>query len=206
MTTSSTTLLNFPTEILRQITSYLDYPSHLALSFACRELHARVEDPNSRPRRTMTTGKERPYTMQDLLAIELWPEFTPSLGGDRVSRQIPSKNDFFACCYCCKILSVINFTNRHLNRAYWKRDKDEEEIGRRDRSAWRICIPCGAPARMYPQDKSFPFGGMSGGYGFACVKCKGFGLERPGFEAVKVGFTCDTCRESGDEKKEPSST
>ncbi|OBT73625.1 hypothetical protein VF21_07334 [Pseudogymnoascus sp. 05NY08] len=206
MTTSSTTLLNFPTEILRQITSYLDYPSHLALSFACRELHARVEDPNSRRRHTMTTGKERPYTMQDLLAIELWPEFAPSLGGDRVSRQIPSKNDFFACRYCCKILSAINFTNRHLNRAYWKRDRDEEEISRRDRSAWRICIPCGAPARMYPQNKSFPFGGMSGGYGFACVKCKGFGLERPGFEAVKVGFACDICRESGDEKKEPFST
>jgi hypothetical protein len=59
---------------------------------------------------------------------------------------------------------------------------------------------------MYPQDRSFPFGGMSGGYGFTCVKCKGFGLERPGFEGENVGFTCDTCRESGDEKKGPFST
>lgn len=202
---ATATLPYLPIELLRQITSDLRYSSHVALSLTCRELHARVENPNLRPRGIISTGKDRPYTMQDLLDIEVWPEFAPSLNGTCVSRQMPSKNDFFACRYCCKIRSAINFTNRHLNRPYWKRDKDEEEISRRDRCRWRICIPCGAPGRMHPDYPRFPFGGMSGGYGFACVKCKGFVEERPGFEGDKVNFTCDTCRESDAEKKEPSS-
>ncbi|KFZ08298.1 hypothetical protein V502_09425 [Pseudogymnoascus sp. VKM F-4520 (FW-2644)] len=202
---TATTLLSLPTEILHQITSNLRYSCLLALSFTCRELHARVEDPNSRPRRIISTGNARPYSMQDLINIEVWPEFAPSLNGTCMSRQMASKHDFFACRYCCKLRSAIHFTHRHLNRPYWKRDKDEEEISRRDRCKSRICISCGAAARMYPKERSFAFGGMSGGYAFACVKCESFVEERPGFEGDKVNFTCDTCREIGDEKKEPPS-
>ncbi|KFY10548.1 hypothetical protein V492_04953 [Pseudogymnoascus sp. VKM F-4246] len=201
---TTTNFSSLPAEIVHQIAISLPYASHLALSFTCRELHAKVGNPNLRPRATISLGNSRPYTMEDLLEIEFWPEFSPSMNGDCESKQMPSANDFFACRYCCQIRSAVHFTNRHLSRPYEKRERYEEERSRRYRGNVRICLPCGAAARMYPKDKSFPYGGMSGGYAFACKYCERSVLEREGFEGEKVQFTCDVCRKSDEEKEEPA--
>lgn len=71
---TTTTLLSLPLELLHQITSDLSYGSHLALSFTCRGLYARL-DPNQRAK---LPKRKRVYNMEDLLEIELWPEFASS--------------------------------------------------------------------------------------------------------------------------------
>lgn len=69
---TTTTLLSLPTEILHEITSYISYAPHLALSYACRELRARLRVPNFRGGKTkrLCGGKARAYNAQDLLKIE----------------------------------------------------------------------------------------------------------------------------------------
>lgn len=69
-------LLHLPNELLDLITTQLDYSSHLALSWTCRALHLTIlpyVPPHS------TTSRRRPYYLNDLLRIEQWPCFTPSL-------------------------------------------------------------------------------------------------------------------------------
>lgn len=84
------TILDLPTELLPQITSYLRYPFHLALSMTCRALHFTLPNPNipSSPRNTTSppsqtepthshhsssesATKPKMYDIYDLLAIEL---------------------------------------------------------------------------------------------------------------------------------------
>ncbi|KFY01338.1 hypothetical protein V490_00959 [Pseudogymnoascus sp. VKM F-3557] len=203
---TTTTLLNLPTEILHQITRDFSYASQIALSLTCRDLHGRVKDPNLRLRFTSSLEKDTPYTMEDLLEIELWPEFAPSFNRAYGSKQMPSANDFFACGHCRKIRSAIKFTNSHLSRPYLKRGLGEEKMDWGDDRTWRMCIPCGVAVSMWPRGRSYPFGGMSGGYGFTCYRCGGFQAERLGFEGEKVNFMCDSCHGSINEKQEPFST
>ncbi|OBT73624.1 hypothetical protein VF21_07335 [Pseudogymnoascus sp. 05NY08] len=110
---TTTTLLSLPLELLDQVTNDLSYGSHLALSFTCRELYARL-DPNQKASSYIV------YNMEDLLEIELWPEFTSSHPRPLERRQ-PDKDDFFACRFCMKIRSGWNFESKQMKGDQGKR-------------------------------------------------------------------------------------
>ncbi|KFY26928.1 hypothetical protein V493_03790 [Pseudogymnoascus sp. VKM F-4281 (FW-2241)] len=104
---TTTILLNFPPEILHHIASYLSYGSRLALSYTCRELYSKLDNPNLRPRVSSGSGKRlKPYSAEDLLEIELWPEFTSPL---KFVMWPAPYNQYYACCFCLTMLPAYDF-------------------------------------------------------------------------------------------------
>ncbi|KFY64391.1 hypothetical protein V496_03282 [Pseudogymnoascus sp. VKM F-4515 (FW-2607)] len=110
---TTTTLLSLPLELLYQITDDLSYGTHLALSFTCRELYARL-DPNQKAK---SPKLERVYDIEGLLEIELWPEFASS-HPEPLEKRKPDKDDFFACCLCLRIRSGWNFATTNMTGDY----------------------------------------------------------------------------------------
>jgi len=75
---TTTPLAGLPTEIVREISSYLSYGSHLALLLTCRELHAKLEDLNQPSNPLPSGANDKVYSMADLLEIERWPDYNAS--------------------------------------------------------------------------------------------------------------------------------
>jgi hypothetical protein len=73
------TLSGLPTEVLLDVQASLSYASQLALHLTCRELYAKLIDPNRAtsaippPRGAIPI--QQVYNMHDLLKIELWPAY-----------------------------------------------------------------------------------------------------------------------------------
>lgn len=192
---TTTTLLNLPTEILRQITNNLSYAPHLALSYTCRELYARVDNPNLGPRLWLHSAngtrnnpqpeKTYPYRLHDLIEIKLWPEFISSHHG---ALEMPDKNDFFTCCSCPRVRSAIKFRNRRMTGYYGKCGKDPFR-GR----VSRYCIECEIRAEIYRGEERCDFGGTSGGYGTVCWTCCKF-VPDGQHNGPNGYWTCLCCR------------
>jgi hypothetical protein len=113
----ATSLLDLPAEILLVTQTFLSYSSHVALRLTCRDLYAKVDDPNRTTKRTLscTTPSSRAetkaYSMVDLLEIERWPEYNAAQYRIAESKQPVDYGDFFACCLCLKIRSASKFSN-----------------------------------------------------------------------------------------------
>jgi hypothetical protein len=135
---TTTTLLSLPTEILHEITSNLTYAPHLALSYTCHELRARLRVPNFRGGKIkpLFCGKIRAYNEQDLLKIERWPEFSPLYTSDSWVLMADRK-EFFACFSCLKILPAIKFDHVNLVERFQKHGP--ATMGQR---SLRKCIQC----------------------------------------------------------------
>lgn len=192
---TTTTLLNLPTKILRQITNNLSYAPHLALSYTCRELHAGVDNPNLRPRRWLHSSratrhhthpeKAYPYHIYDLLKIELWPEFVSSHHG---ALEMPDKNDFFACSSCLRVRSAMKFGNYFMTGSYAKYGEDASR-----RKAVRDCMGCEIWSNKDRGEERFQFGGTSGGYGTVCWTCCKF-VPDAEYNGPDDYWTCLCCR------------
>lgn len=188
---TTTTLLSLPLELLYQITGDLSYGTHLALSFTCRELYARL-DPNQK---AISQERRRLYNMEDLLEIELWPEFASSHPKPLKNRK-PDKDDFFACYLCLRIRSGWNFASKKMDGVYGKRCDSGMYA-----SQARHCINCGIRTKQYSRGSQFHVGGWKGCHGFVCRFCGGFEREQYRFEAFENKHRCEYCRQESDYKK-----
>ncbi|KFY10547.1 hypothetical protein V492_04952 [Pseudogymnoascus sp. VKM F-4246] len=142
------TILDLPTELILLISTYLVYPSHIALRMTCQALRSTIPPLIKRPLpngRLYRSHHCRPlynstliYDMIDLLHIELWPCYTASS-----LTQEPSPGDYFACSYCLKMLPAVRFADNMITR--WRgKSWDLKTPGSR---ADRICILCGVKQR-----------------------------------------------------------
>lgn len=66
---TTASLPTLPVELLHQISQQLSYGSHIALSFTCRELYAKLE---TRGLLSTSSTQAMAYTMIDLFEIEQW--------------------------------------------------------------------------------------------------------------------------------------
>lgn len=192
-------LLDLPTKLLLQITSYLRYPFHVALYMTCRLLHSTLPSPNTRPsppnpglyRQHFTNT--RMYDILDLLHIEVWPCY------NRVPQQ-PGPGDFFACSYCLKIRPAVLFSNGMMKGQYAKfRSMNVPLVDSYQDIVTlkiifkleRFCIPCGIKAGRYAPGTYIYFGGSMPGWGIVCSGCKTF--LRVGWGSMYSGIDCDIC-------------
>ncbi|KFY01339.1 hypothetical protein V490_00960 [Pseudogymnoascus sp. VKM F-3557] len=117
---TTATLPALPVELLHQISQQLSYGSHIALSFTCRELYAKLD---TRRRLSASSTQGKAYTMADLLEIEIWPEYSPAIRDQPLNELYPV--DFLACCTCLRICSATKFCCPYrLNCTISKDSKD----------------------------------------------------------------------------------
>lgn len=192
------TLPGLPADILLCIQDYLSYASRVALRCSCPELRAKVKDPNE------TTGKESsatarssqpsalPYTMEDLLEIELWPEYNGAPSREDGSLNQPIRgHDLFACHLCLKIRCASYFSN-----AMMRSKRGKIGLGTTADKVGRFCAPCGAKYGKYIRGVSFMMGGYDGGYGLVCQKCGLYERVWSGFGTTSHGALCECCRDA----------
>jgi len=111
-------LLDFPPEIILEISNHLAYTSAVALRFTCRALHKLIPLPetspphiyNLKPSSPYDFFLNKPYTIYDLLEIETWPYYSSCEHFDNPSSGV----DYFACARCLKFRDTARFSNRML--------------------------------------------------------------------------------------------
>lgn len=186
-----TTLLTLLPELLHHLTSNLTYASHLSLSLTCKTLRARLEDPNQRlpiPRAPLsdadTAPPAKPYTMADLLEIELWPEHCIRY---RIGHG-PVNGDYYACKICLRLRS-----GPHLSENMMTGTLDKVWAGSVEERGERLCITCGIEKGLYPRGTMIEIGGVGGGRGFLCQGC-GLLTRDTGQTWLEYGrLYCQTC-------------
>ncbi|OBT98083.1 hypothetical protein VE01_03747 [Pseudogymnoascus verrucosus] len=133
--------------------------------------------------------------MEDLLEIELWPEFASSHRKPLEKRQ-PDRDDFFACCFCVRIRPGWDFETAKMKGRYGKRGE-----ANKDARMGRYCIPCGIKWGKYSRRAQFHVGGWKGCFAFFCTACGGFQREKYRFETYGVTEKrCEYCRQESDYK------
>jgi hypothetical protein len=190
---AATSLPDLPTEILLEVQTFLSYGSRIALRLTCRDLYAKVDDPNQTTntllRLSTSSGSEiKAYSMVDLLEIERWPEYNAAQYRSAESKQPVDYEDFFACCLCLKIRSASKFSNAMMKGKRGKLGNGTiaERIG-------RFCIKCGLAHGRYHRGVYLQFGGALGGYGFVCHRCGNFEHVRYDCDIQVAKRSCTRC-------------
>jgi hypothetical protein len=190
------TFPGLPADVLSCVQDLLSYASRVALRCTCPELRAKVKDPNG------ATGKASsatnissqpsalPYTMEDLLETELWPEYNgaPHREGGH-HKQLIRGHDFFACHLCLKIRCASHFSN-----AMMRSKRGKIGLGNTAYKIGRFCASCGVRSGKYIRGVSFMMGGVQGGYGLVCQTCGRYERVECGFETTLHGALCESCR------------
>lgn len=191
-------LPGLPADILLCIQEYLSYASRVALRSSCPELRAKIKNLNGTPRKaSFTTARSSqssalPYTMEDLLEVELWPEYNGAPSREEGALKQPIRgHDFFACHLCLKIRCASYFSN-----AMMRSKRGKIGIGTTSDKIGRFSAPCGAKSGKYIRGVSFMMGGYDGGYGLVCQKCGEYERVRSGFGTTSHGALCECCRDA----------
>ncbi|KAK6538540.1 hypothetical protein TWF694_010119 [Orbilia ellipsospora] len=166
-------ILSLPTELILDISQYLNYPSIVALRLSCRHLNITIAQPAK-------------YTMADLLEIEQWPAYHHVKYRDGGTKQPYAEVDYFACYICLKIKQAINFSNAMMRG---KKGKLSDVLAP-DRHG-RFCIPCGISTGSYIRGSSFYYGGYGVRQGMVCVDC-GLFKDKPWNANANVR-RCEEC-------------
>lgn len=196
---AANSLTGLPAEILLETQRCLSYGSRLALRLTCRDLYAKIEDPNRNTESiscapTSHESKIKAYRMADLLEIERWPEYNGADNRPAESRQPVDQQDFFACFLCLKIRSAGQFSNAMMKGKRGKRGNG----GIAERMQ-RFCIPCGLAHRRYQPGTYLQFGGALGGHAFVCAGCDKFERVRHGCEVQAARRLCASCYHRDDQ-------
>ena len=187
------TLTGLPAEILLAIQSYLSYGPHLALRLTCRDLYAKIEDPNRNIQTnscvpTSDRSKNKAYSMTDLLEIERWPEYNAAEYRPAQPKQPIDQQDFFACHLCLKIRSAGQFSN-----AMMKGKRGKLGQGTIAERMQRFCITCGLSHQRYRRGTHLQFGGALRRHGFVCSRCDKFKEVRYGCKIQAAERICPSC-------------
>lgn len=169
----SASLPSLPSELLCHISQHLSYASHLALTFTCRELYAKINapcQPYTEPTSRKTNAK--PYTMADLIEMENWPEHsTPQ--SINLELQMPQPTDLFACRICMCLRPASKFYCP--NKAYVGYAEELcTHIMRFNHE--RFCIPCGIKRGWHCHGIQFKVMGQLAMYLLVCNECSDFEL------------------------------
>lgn len=147
----SPTILALSPELLDMIVAFGDYASAVALSWTCRSLHARI------------TTRNQPYTMADLLEIEMWPCYNGAGQPGEEMKQALFGRDYFACHLCLRIRATDKFSNAMMRG---KRGKHcYSPIGKLSRRKTRFCTDCGIRTGKCIQGMTFGYSGAIFGFG-----------------------------------------
>lgn len=185
-------LSNLPDETLGEIQASLSYASQLALRLTCRELHAKLTDPDKPTtiyQQVENSPIQQAYDIYDLLEIEQWPAYTGVHGRPEHVKQPIAGHDFFACSLCLKLRSASKFSN-----AMMKGKRGKLGSGTVEERRSRFCIPCGVAQDRYRRGTQLQYGGAGGGYGFVCLGCGSFNGVGYSFERASFSLRlCDSC-------------
>lgn len=188
-------LPDLPADILSCIHGLLGYPARVALRSTCRDFRAKVKNPDQRIRKdspTTATSSQpapKPYTMEDLLEIELWPEYNGAPRREEGQLKQPIRgHDFFACHLCLKIRCASYFSN-----AMMRSKRGKIGLGTTGDKIGRFCAPCGAKYRKYLPGVCFMMGGFDGGYGLVCQTCQRYELVESGWPSTSRTVICTSC-------------
>lgn len=190
-------LTGLPAEMLFEIYSCLSYGSRLALRLTCRDLYAKIGDPNLNTTNhshapTSYPSKLKAYTMADLLEIERWPVYNAAEYRPLQSRQANAGQDFFACFICLRIRSASKFSN-----AMMKGKRGKLGAGTIAERMRRLCIECGVRTGIYKRKTYIQFGGALGGSGFVCGTCGNFEVMRFRCSMEPAERICGSCINPG---------
>lgn len=181
-----TTLLNFPVELFYKISEGLSYASHIALSFTCQELYAKL---NIRCRLSASSPQGKAYTMNDLLKIEEWPEYNPL-------HSLPELHpaEYLACRICLKLLPRDKFSRLFRRGCYSRQNtpvKSKEMLMKLRRG--QVCISCTLANRLpgYEGPAEFFTNGLAVYLGLnPCGRCEEF---FPNMLLIKSSSICQCC-------------
>ncbi|KFY35617.1 hypothetical protein V494_05766 [Pseudogymnoascus sp. VKM F-4513 (FW-928)] len=182
------TLPSLPIELLYQISEQLSYTSHIALSFTCRKLYVKLDTPR---RLSALPGRDKAYTMEDLLEMEEWPEHSP---------RHPTLNKLYvvktvACRICLKLLGrdkFFNFWEYYYTRANIPESMKDIIILRKQ---GQLCLPCTLANRLpqYNQPDEFYTGYEADDY-LELARCLWCAKYFPRMHYSPGSGACETCQ------------
>lgn len=137
---TSSTLPSLPVELLYKISEQLSYGSHIALSFVCQELYAKL---NTRHRLSASSPQGKAYTMDDLLEIENWPEYNPRQPIPGPYLFQPYLFQHIACRICLKLLRRNKFSRRFEKYSLHEQMiLEDSKVMVKKRRQGQVCISC----------------------------------------------------------------